>query len=483
MSTIDLTDFELTFHDEFDSLSISSDPDSDATWYTRTPWNGDFGAASFKGSETNGTFSISEGVLSITAQKDENGNWTSGLLSSVDPNGDGFSQQYGYFEIRAELPAGAGVWPAFWLVGMNRLEPGSTYTAELDIFEHYGAMPGTFSSKWHVWQRDGSGGHDWAYQRTAVEPGALSSGFHTYGVLVEEDYTTFYFDGVEQWKIETPEEHQQPMMVLADFALGGGWPVTDAPDGTSLKIDYIRVYAEVPGSEPEAPRARFSSLFDIEAREANTGGVALYSKGGTLVGTCENDQIFGTDGFDRLQGHKGDDVIHGGGYKDQLFGDQGNDTLFGDAGNDELYGGGGNDMLMGGEGDDFLNGGGGIDLLCGGEGADRYIIRARDKGQMLTHEDAPGESFAQWVEVYGLDFAQRDKLTFEGFVGLESAIGRDNIVSDQTEFDALCDLLRNDGNDQTDAAYDAASDSMVLHLTDTSGALHVVGIHQFDLVA
>ncbi len=504
-AALDYSNLTLTFADEFNTLSLSSDPKSDATWYNRTAWNGDFGSATFAGSDRNGTFSIGNGLLDIKAQKNEAGKWTSGLLSSVDPNGQGFSQQYGYFEMRAQLPQGQGVWPAFWLVGMNRLEKGSTFTAEIDIMEHYGAMPGTFSSKVHVWQRDGSGGHDWDYHRTPVDVGALYSGFHTYGVLIREDVMTFYFDGVAQWTMDTPDEHKQPMMILADLGLGGGWPIDKAPNGATMTIDYIRAYKEagfppptvgpdgstvVSPTPPPAPAPepellfRFADLFDAAAREALAAKPPLVVKadGGTLVGTAGNDDIRGSAGADRLQGHKGDDVIRAGAGNDTVIGDQGDDLIFGEAGNDTLHGGAGNDMIFGGAGDDFLNGGGGIDLLCGGAGADRYVVRARDKADPVSHADMGGQAPAQWVEIYGLNFGEGDKLVFEGLVGLDAAIGRDNIVSSAKELDLLARHLQADADARTGASTDPVHGGLVLTLADASGAIHVVGIHEGDFV-
>jgi beta-glucanase (GH16 family) len=537
VSSIDLSKFVLTFNDEFDSLSAGSTNASTATWYTRTPWNGDFGSASFASSLTNGTFSVTDGVLGIEAQQSASGKWTSGLLASVDGNGEGFSQQYGYFEIRAQLPTGAGTWPAFWLVGMNRLDPTSTYTAEVDIMEHYDALPNSFTSKLHVWARDGSGGHDWSYHRTTVENGGVATGFHTYGALIHEDVTTFYFDGNPVWSAATPEEHKQAMMILADLGMGGGWPIDSSADGATMKIDYIRVYAEVPAAAPAvetvlpavpvpaepvdtpapppvaevvpvlvaddpaplpalgapdgpagdpapAVSARFSALFDLESREAvhNGSEMAASAGGSTLVGTVRNDLIEGGDGRDRLSGHKGDDVIHGHGGADQLYGDQGDDVLVGGDGKDELYGGAGNDVLIGGEGNDFLNGGGGIDLLSGGEGEDRYIVRARDggAGDSLTHAEAPGASFAQWVQIHGLNLFEGDTLALEGFGGLEPAIGRDGIISKPAEFDALIEHLRSDGDARTDAVIDPLHDSMLLSLLDGAGNTHFVEIYQHD---
>lgn len=489
MVALNLSNYHLTFSDQFDSINISSNRQGDDfTWYNRTPWYGDFGSASFAGSDTNGTFRIVDGTLSIQANQREDGTWTSGLISSVDPSGEGFAQQFGYFEMRAQLPAGEGLWPAFWLIGQERLDPASTYTAEVDVMEHYGVMPDSYTGKVHVWQRDGSGGHEWAYARNHVEAGDLYAGFHTYGVLIEEDYTTFYYDGSAFWRTLTPEEHHQPMMILADLALGGGWPIDQAPDGAAMLIDYIRVYAE--NDEPPEPPAvgpagiRFADIFDFGARaNACTGLTLTVDEGpGRLVGGVRNDRVVGAEDSDRLAGHKGDDLLFGRDGNDQLYGDQHDDVLFGGPGKDELYGGGGNDMLFGGEGNDFLNGGGGIDQLSGGEGADRYIVRARDAANgEISHPEAPGQSFAQWVQVHGLDFSDGDKLTFEGFAGLSDAIGRDNIVSDQEELRTLLELLREDENPQTGVSFDLDHDSILLRLDGGGGMSHVVELYDADL--
>ena len=61
-------------------------------------------------------FSLQNGALVITAVRANStiagpAQWASGLISTMGS----FSQQYGYFEMRAELPTETGVWPAFWL--------------------------------------------------------------------------------------------------------------------------------------------------------------------------------------------------------------------------------------------------------------------------------------------------------------------------------------------------------------------------------
>src|SRR4029453_2743141 len=82
-------------------------------------------------------WTVSNGVLSITTAKADPAikpyinkyDYTSGLISSYNS----FSQQYGYFEMSAQLPRGPGFWPGFWLVPSN-----GGWPPEIDIFEVLG---------------------------------------------------------------------------------------------------------------------------------------------------------------------------------------------------------------------------------------------------------------------------------------------------------------------------------------------------------
>ncbi len=95
-----------------------------------------------------------------------------------------------------------------------------------------------------------------------------------------------------------------------------------------------------------------------------------------IVGSAEDDLIYGLRGRGDLTGGEGNDRLVGG---------EENDLLTGGAGNDFLDGGSGSDTLTGGEGDDFLDGGFGSDTLIGGEGNDILVGgRAGQIGQTDT---------------------------------------------------------------------------------------------------
>lgn len=232
---LDLNSMTLTFEDPFDELSISAwGPGT--RWISHTPWNGDFGGARFSNPSGDFPFAIQDGMLRITAARDEVGMWRSGLIASVDPKGNGFSQQFGYFEMQARLPDGPGVWPAFWLIGKDR----SKATAEIDVIEYYGDKPGGYSSTVHVWHRDGK--HDSAYSRINAFATASPTDMHRYGVKIDSDFIRMYFDGNLVWKTKALPEHRQPMYVLIDLGIVDGVTKMAAADPSFMFVDYVRAY-------------------------------------------------------------------------------------------------------------------------------------------------------------------------------------------------------------------------------------------------
>jgi hypothetical protein len=236
---LDLTGYVTTFNDTFDKMDISANGPG-TTWTAHTPWHGDFGNDVFDNPGPGGPFATGPGGLTITARKDASGLWHAGLLSSMDRDGAGqrgFAQRYGYFEIKAKLPdGGTGTWPAFWLSGVDIKTAGS----EIDVMEDYGVSNQYYHSDEHIWHNGSDSLH--LDHVTHVTPGIMSSQFNTYGILIAPDETRYYFNRRQVWSTPTPAEYRQPMYMLLNLAIGGGWPFANLQSPQTMEVQYVRVY-------------------------------------------------------------------------------------------------------------------------------------------------------------------------------------------------------------------------------------------------
>jgi len=240
-ATLDLTGYSMTFNETFTKMDVSGNgPNGPGThWIAHTPWHGDFGNDVFDNPGPDGPFVMGKSGLTIIAHKDANGLWHSGLLCSMDRDGagqHGFAQRYGYFEMKAVLPGGPGTWPAFWLIGVDK----TSSSAEIDVVEYYGESDRYFHSVEHLW-KNGSDVMPRDHMQE-VTPGLLSKQFNTYGVLIEPDTTRFYFNRNLIWTTPTPPEYRQPMYMLVNLAIGGGWPFDKLKSPQIMQVQYIRVF-------------------------------------------------------------------------------------------------------------------------------------------------------------------------------------------------------------------------------------------------
>jgi beta-glucanase (GH16 family) len=145
--------------------------------------------------------------------------------------------QYGYFEISAKMPRGAGLWPAFWLLPEN-----GTWPPEIDVVEQIG-IPTTIHQTIHY-----VSGGERAAKGTPITVADTTAGFHTYAVDWEPATITIYFDGHPTSSWPTPPDMKQPMYILINLAVGGAssWP--GPPDSSTafpanMFIDYVRAFA------------------------------------------------------------------------------------------------------------------------------------------------------------------------------------------------------------------------------------------------
>jgi beta-glucanase (GH16 family) len=157
--------------------------------------------------------------------------YTSGLITT-QPS---FHQTYGYFEMRARLPAGKGLWPAFWL-----LPADLSWPPEIDVMESIGD-PSKIYATLHS-KLDPAPGVE-------IRVPASADGFHDFAVAWDAKATTWYLDGREVARHATPADLNKPMFMLVNLAVGGHWP--GAPDAATpfparLSVRWVRAYRFAP---------------------------------------------------------------------------------------------------------------------------------------------------------------------------------------------------------------------------------------------
>lgn len=164
-----------------------------------------------------------------------------GLLSSGHAGGSGFSAQFGYFEARMLGPAGAGTWPAFWLLSTGSLVGGGS-TAEVDAVELYGNDPHTAFQTSHSWVSGRSTG-------SSVAPAVSGSGdwalnWHTYGARVTPTGIDYYVDGIHSGHTPPVVHANEPFFFLVNLALKENWKsgLSGTGDRVDLYVDSIRVW-------------------------------------------------------------------------------------------------------------------------------------------------------------------------------------------------------------------------------------------------
>lgn len=190
--------------------------------------------------------------------------YTSARLRTLyDPKG---SWQYGRFEIRAKLPNGKGLWPAFWMLPRDYSYGPWAASGEIDIMEYRGQETSKVSSTLHygaAWPNNvfaGSGNVD-----VHID---LSADYHVYACEWETNEMRFYVDDTiihrvntnKMWYANDPSKSpytkagqpwDKPFHILLNLAIGGGFfngysPVTTSDAqfwaDSTFRVDYVRVY-------------------------------------------------------------------------------------------------------------------------------------------------------------------------------------------------------------------------------------------------
>ena len=156
---------------------------------------------------------------------------------------------YGRFEMRARIDISAGLWPAWWTLGISKPWPAN---GEIDIMEYYkgkllaniACLGADKKPEWFSSTRltDSLGGKKWATQ------------FHTWRMDWDKNYITLYVDNQQLLKapmllLKNRDENdfhpfKQPHYMLLNLAIGG--MNGGDPSGTSfprrMEVDNVRVW-------------------------------------------------------------------------------------------------------------------------------------------------------------------------------------------------------------------------------------------------
>lgn len=252
---VDPNVWTLTWADEFDVAGAQPD---------QSRWGYDLGGGGFGNAELQYYTSRPQNVVTdvygrlvITAIKENlpgSSCWygacqyTSGRILTKNK----FTQRYGRFEASIKLPAGQGMWPAFWMQGDATGSEGTAwpYRGELDIMENVGRDPSTVHGSLHGPGYSGGSAITGSFTLPAGQ--RFSDDFHTFAVEWEPDEIRWYVDGT-LYQTRTPADlpagapwvFDHPFYLILNSAVGGRWP--GSPDETTqfpqeMLIDYVRVY-------------------------------------------------------------------------------------------------------------------------------------------------------------------------------------------------------------------------------------------------
>jgi beta-glucanase (GH16 family) len=232
--------WKLVWHEEFDGAGID-----------KANWTYDLGAGGWGNGEAQfytdrpENARIENGLLIIEARQEkyEGSYYTSARLKT-----QGLQEfQYGRIEARLKVPAGAGVWPAFWMLGADFDGKNWPDCGEVDIMEYIGREPDLIMGTLHGPGYSGALGFSkWNRQKYNI-----ADDFHTYAVEWEPDRVTWFYDGAEYFTV-TPADvgdrkwvFEHPFFIILNLAVGGqlAGPIglqTAFP--AQLQVDYVRVF-------------------------------------------------------------------------------------------------------------------------------------------------------------------------------------------------------------------------------------------------
>lgn len=230
-----LNGMKLIWSDEFDGKGL---PDS-------TKWDYEIGGHGWGNNESQyytsrpENVTVQDGLLNIKVIKEEykGSKYTSARILTKNK----FSFKYGKVEIRAKQPSGGGVWPALWMLGVNRDKVGWPACGEIDIMEYAGNRRNKITAALHHPNHSG-GNPDGGFQMISN----AETEFHIYILEWTPTEIKIFVDNQQFFVFANSSSvpFNQDFYLIFNCAIGGSYGGAIDPNFTSsnFDIDYVRVY-------------------------------------------------------------------------------------------------------------------------------------------------------------------------------------------------------------------------------------------------
>jgi beta-glucanase (GH16 family) len=206
-----------------------------------------------------------------------------------------FEVAYGRVEARIKVPQGAGLWPAFWMLGTDIDQVDWPQTGEIDIMENVGRLPNEVFGTLHG--PGYSGGQSYGGIYDLGKP--VSDDYHIFAVEWQPDKIVWFIDGMPFFTATPGDTFLQgkqwvfnhPFFMLLNVAVGGNFGGAVGPETTfpqTMSVDYIRLYQdkEKPVSFMASFRENFTGWQRISlpfsAFKSDSGGMLDLSNIGSL---------------------------------------------------------------------------------------------------------------------------------------------------------------------------------------------------------
>lgn len=154
---------------------------------------------------------------------------------------------YGFYDIRAKLPCGRGIWPALWMLPPDGKWPDE---GEIDILELVGYEPDRVHATLHT----GAFNHARGTQRGGSRKVADACGqWHHYQLDWSPQAITIGIDGRGYMRVANDQPggraawpFDRPFHLILNVAVGGDWGgkmgIDDSKFPQSMRVDHVRYW-------------------------------------------------------------------------------------------------------------------------------------------------------------------------------------------------------------------------------------------------